>query len=73
MVVLYMAREEKLTHAPEQHASKAGILRAQDFGPAFSILRVLRVLRVFGFYSGKTSEQQTSHQIGHITARVTTI
>ena len=37
MVVLYMAREEKLTHAPEQHASKAGILRAQDFGPAFAI------------------------------------
>ena len=62
MVVLYMAREEKLTHAPEQHASKAGILRAQDFGPAFAGLRVC------GFYLAKTSEQQTSHQISRLTA-----
>ena len=64
MVILYMAREEKLTHAPEQPASKASILRAQDLALLF---------RFFGFYLGKTFEQQTTHQISRIKTGVTTI
>ena len=70
MVVLYMAREEKLTHAPEQHASKTSILRAQDLALLF---RFCGFCGFCGFYPGKTFEQQTAHQISHITARVMTI